>query len=148
MSLFSMKSNKLGLAVICVLFSGCGTVGEDSSQSFAWGEVDRVGRAISRITYEQAKGIETLDGALDIAAKQGRISPESRNQFRKDFWGNPYIFQRLVEEDRVIFRVISKGENGMLENGGGDDITSEVVIPKAGGTTRTVTFKGKRVARE
>jgi hypothetical protein len=67
---------------------------------------------------------------------------------KTDFWARPYDFSRKVEEDRIVLRITSAGKNGKLEDGGGDDIVCEVIIPKTGRGTYKITAEGRTYTDE
>jgi hypothetical protein len=54
---------------------------------------------------------------------QGYLGPIPR---LKDGWGNPMGAEIVQTGDRTIFRILSRGANGIDEHGGGDDIVGEV----------------------
>jgi hypothetical protein len=136
------------LVIVTVGLTGCGTVGNDTVNELAWGEMLRLCRPICQLTYEDCKQVQSLKDALDLSEKKGFVTSETRKKLREaDPWWNPYIFERKVADDQIIFRLISQGENGVFENGRGDDITCEITIPKRGNGTLTLIHKNKTISR-
>jgi hypothetical protein len=129
------------LFVLClVLVASCAIPG-DTTTDFACAHIGRLGKSISKLTYEDCKGIRSFSSCLDVLVQQGRIPIESRRELEKDYWQNDYLFQRLDQSDQITLRLISNGENRQFEHGSGDDIMCDVVILKTGQNRLTINHK-------
>jgi hypothetical protein len=83
---------------------------------------------------------------LERCQKSGLITDVERDDesLVRDSWRRPFIIRNVVRDNLVDVRVISSGRNGILEDGGGDDIMVEIELRGAGGDRVFLIVDGKR----
>jgi hypothetical protein len=77
---------------------------------------------------------KSVDDLLRRAAKEGVISePEiDYRGYHRDAWGRPYRWQVVAEGAEITVRIVSDGNDGISQEGQGDDIYVEIMITRDG----------------
>jgi hypothetical protein len=75
----------------------------------------------------------SLNSFLAAAAKNGYVAESDvrGKYFEQDGWENPLMYEMMKNGDKIL-RISSLGENGIWENGEGDDLFVEIRLLENG----------------
>ena len=57
---------------------------------------------------------------------------------KKDYWHREYAWQATLEKEQTVVRILSRGRNGVDENGEGDDFFVQIKVAKKDGKVGVV----------
>jgi hypothetical protein len=76
---------------------------------------------------------ESIDEAVSLLKKHKLFDlKDDEVLLKQDYWGRKYHWLVKKEPNETTIRILSAGRNGVFENGDGDDIFFEIVIPNKG----------------
>lgn len=76
----------------------------------------------------------SLEATVRLLVDKGYVaaSPSTFPHLMQDYWKRSFVWQVSRSHDATRIRIISRGPNGILEDGEGDDLFVEILIPRTG----------------
>ncbi len=140
-----MRRHYALIAIVVLVGPGCRNYTNNASH---WTSIDlmKMGGSFRRFSFDECQRAQALSDMLKTAMERKIITEVVREQMERDAFGRPYVFQRTVADDRIVIRIISVGQNGVFEDGNGDDLVCELTVPKDGNATYKVTYDGRTLS--
>jgi len=92
------------------------------------------GITISLQEREKVEDLTSLENAVRLLTEKGYVkaSPSTRSELMQDYWKRPFEWELSQTDGKTRIRILSRGPNGILENGQGDDLFVEILVRRGG----------------
>jgi hypothetical protein len=112
--------------IVSMALAGCGYSSQGESKSVTSHRLDVIVRAIDMFPQQDILKFESIQAFCDEAQRHGFIL--GATLYKKDYWGNEFVWKTSQAPDGIIVTIGSSGPNRKWEDGGGDDIWIQIKL--------------------
>lgn len=116
--------------------AGCSNGNDVNSATLTASRLDTISLIIIAMHEDgiECGKLRTIDDFIKRSDDTQMISKKdiATHRLEQDAWGNPFHWRLQSEAEAITISVISNGQDGVLQNGKGDDISLVVTIPHRG----------------